>query len=31
LAVFRLRIVSNLVGACTGISAGLAPRKIRWT
>jgi hypothetical protein len=29
LAVFRLRAVSYLVGACTGSSAGLAPRRMR--
>src|SRR5262249_47196473 len=30
-AVFRLTIVSYLVGACTGRSAGLAPRRMRST
>src|SRR5262245_28772144 len=30
-AVLRLRIVSYLVGACTGKSATLAPRRIRST
>src|SRR5262249_41202154 len=30
-AVFKLMTVSNLVGACTGRSAGLSPRKIRST
>src|SRR5262249_35129700 len=29
LAVLRLMISSNLVGACTGRSAGLAPRRMR--
>jgi hypothetical protein len=31
LAVFRLRTVSYLVGACTGSSAALAPRRMRST
>src|SRR6516165_7322388 len=31
LAVLRLRTVSYLVGACTGRSAALAPRRIRST
>jgi hypothetical protein len=31
LAVLRLTIVSNLVAACTGRSAGLSPRRIRST
>src|SRR5262249_43281263 len=31
LAVFKLRTVSYLVGACTGRSAGLAPRRMRST
>src|SRR5262249_26095677 len=31
LAVFILRVVSYLVGACTGRSAGLAPRRMRST
>ena len=31
LAVVRLIAVSNLVGACTGRSAGFAPRRIRST
>jgi hypothetical protein len=30
-AVFKLRTVSYLVGACTGRSAGLAPRRMRST
>src|SRR6476646_5744484 len=30
-AVLRLRIVSNLVAACTGRSAGLSPRRMRST
>src|SRR5262245_10969701 len=30
-AVLRLRVVSYLVGACTGRSAALAPRRIRST
>src|SRR5262249_13433222 len=30
-AVFKLMTVSNLVGACTGRSADLSPRKIRST
>src|SRR5215831_1359071 len=30
-AVFRLSTVSYLVGACTGSSAGLAPRRMRST
>ena len=30
-AVLRLRAVSYFVGACTGSSAGLAPRRIRST
>src|SRR5262245_41759035 len=30
-AVLRLTTVSNLVGACTGRSAGLAPRRMRST
>src|SRR4029079_10797835 len=29
LAVLRLTVVSYLVGACTGRSAGLAPRRMR--
>src|SRR5262245_3121475 len=31
LAVLRLRVVSYLIGACTGRSAGLAPRRMRST
>ena len=31
LAVFRLIAVSNLIGACTGKSPGLAPLKMRST
>src|SRR5262249_38350863 len=31
LAVFRLRIVSSLVGACTGRSAGFSPLRMRST
>src|SRR5262249_34362750 len=30
-AVLRLTVVSNLVGACTGRSAGLEPRRMRAT